>query len=177
MKKGSLWIILISALILTAGIGVTLAYLVASSGFLENSFTVGTVEISLTETTGTEYKLTPGISLQKDPTVTVKGGSEGCWLFVRIEKSPGFDQYCSFAVENGWTGLSGYAGVYYRKIEFSHSDQTVPVLKDNQVLVRDTVTEKQLNELSEQPTLSFTAYAIQSSSVTSPQEAWRTLNP
>ena len=176
MKKSVTWLVVLSVVILTVGIGATLAYLVSSSNLLENSFSVGSVEISLSETTGTNYTLAPGVTLRKDPVVTVKKGSEACWLFVKVEKSPGFDEFCSFSIEDGWTGLHGYAGVYYRSVDSSAADRRFSLLKDDLVTVRDTLTEKRLEELSEAPTLSFFAYAIQYDRITSPQEAWRLLN-
>ena len=73
-------------------VGTTLAFLVDKTDPIVNTFTVGNVDIELTETdgngnnvTGNEYKLIPGHTYTKDPTVTVKKGSEACWLFVKVD--------------------------------------------------------------------------------------------
>ncbi|MGN1231703.1 MAG: hypothetical protein ACI4TP_07365, partial [Anaerotignum sp.] len=44
------------------------------------SYTYGDINIELEETTGTTYEIVPGNDLTKDPKVTVKAGSEDCWL-------------------------------------------------------------------------------------------------
>ena len=76
-------ILTIAIIILVSSIvGATVAYFISVSGEVENTFTIGNVEIALTETTGTSYPMTPGTTLEKDPTVTVKAGSDACWLFV-----------------------------------------------------------------------------------------------
>ena len=78
----------------------TLAYL-TSTDEVKNTFTVGKVAITLDEAKVDEkgqaikgegaervqansYKLMPGVDVDKDPTVTVKGGSEDCYVRVLI---------------------------------------------------------------------------------------------
>ena len=80
------------ALVLVIGCvaGGTVAWLVATSDTVTNTFTYGNIDIALTETTGKDYKIIPGKDIPKDPKVTVKGGSEACWLFVKVEESGTF---------------------------------------------------------------------------------------
>lgn len=80
------------ALVLVIGCvaGGTVAWLVAKTDTVVNTFTYGNINIALAETTGTNYKVIPGTVIEKDPKVTVKAGSEACWLFVKVEESGTF---------------------------------------------------------------------------------------
>ena len=64
------------ALVLVIGCvaGGTVAWLVATTDTVTNTFTYGKINITLTETERT-YNIVPGVALDKDPKVTVKGGS------------------------------------------------------------------------------------------------------
>lgn len=87
MKKKIMAMCLIVALAATAVVGGTLAYFTDTEN-KENVFTVGGVDIKLTEPnwegTGEDEAVTvyPGEPLAKDPTVTVVEGSNPC--FVRL---------------------------------------------------------------------------------------------
>lgn len=176
MKKRYVWLVVAAALLLTVTVGSTLAYLITSSNRVENVFTVGNVNITLTETTGTEYKMAPGVTIQKDPTVTVQAQSEDCWLFVKVEKSANFDNFCTFDIQDGWLKLNGTNDVYFQKLEKSAVNRMFKVLKNDRVFIKDTLTEEQLDAITEYPTLNITAYAIQSDGVDSANDAWQNLN-
>lgn len=175
MRKSHIWLIIASVLLVAVSVGVTVALLVASSNPVVNTFTVGGVDITLTETT-TEYKLTPGATVAKDPTVTVLANSEKSWLFVKVEKEQGFDAYCTYELQDGWTALEGHSGIYYQLVEKSSENQVFPVLKNNCVLVKDTLTEEQLDAITANPTLTVTAYAIQDDGLGTATAAWQALN-
>ena len=171
MKKKVLSIVAV-VLVLCCAIGGTLAWLTDKTGPVVNTFTVGDINIELAETT-TDYKMVPGNTIAKDPKVTVKDGSEACWLFVKVEKSTNFDQYLSYEMAVGWTALPGVEGVYYREVSATTADTDFAVLKDNQVKVLDTVTKTMLEAAkTDAPTLTFTAYAVQKDNVTSVTDAW-----
>lgn len=176
MKKRYMWLMISAALALTVVVGSTLAYLIASSNRVENTFTIGDVGISLTETTGSDYKLVPGAAVKKDPTVTVKAKSEACWVFVKVTPSTDLDSFCVYSIADGWTPLEGESGVYYRKVEAASTDTPFAVLKNNQVTVKDSLTEEQLNAVAVKPMLKVTAYAIQSDGMANAKTAWQTLN-
>ena len=176
MKKRWLCLLIAAILLLTVSAGTTFAWLISSSGTVENTFTAGNVKLKLSETTGDRYTLIPGASLTKDPKLTVLAQSEACWLFVKIEPSSHFDLYCSYTVEDGWTPLDGETGVYYRSVSKSGLDKAFFVLKDNCITVHDTVTESMLASITQHPTLTLTGYAVQRSSVPTPTEAWRLVN-
>ena len=163
-------------LLLVCSVATTLAYLVSSSKPVENTFTVGEVSIALTETTGRQYIMAPGIDIPKDPVVTVQANSEDCWLFVRVEKANAFDQYATYAVEDGWTALPGEEGIYYRPVSKTAVNLRFHLLRNDRIYIKDSVTEEQLAAITAPPTLTFTAYAIQNHSLATPQDAWAALH-
>lgn len=156
-------LVLALVLLVGAAIGGTLAWLTATTEEVQNTFSTSDINITLTETTGTSYQMIPGWTITKDPLVTVKAGSEDCYLFVKIEKSANFDSFMEYTVADGWTALAGVDGVYYRVVNANASDQEFAVLADNTVTVKGTVTKEMMNALtaSTYPTLTFTAYASQ----------------
>lgn len=184
MKKKIFIPIIALALVCCCVIGGTIAWLTDKTDAVTNTFTVGNISIVLTESTGTAYKIVPGCTIAKDPTATVKAGSEDCYLFVKVEKSANFDTFMTAAIADDWKVLSGETNVYYRAVEQNKVDQTFPVLKDNKVAVKDTVTKKMMDAIIEAPktapTLTFTAYAVQMQNgegTFSAQEAWAKVQP
>ena len=175
MKKKTLALVLALTLLVAGVVGGTLAWLTATTGEVQNTFTVGDINIDLTETT-TDYKMVPGSTIAKDPTVTVKGGSEACWLFVEVTESANLKDFITYAIANGWTKLED--GVYYREVPASAADQTFSVLADNAVTVKNTVTKAMLTaDDFTNPTLTFKAYAVQKDNVASAADAWAQVNP
>lgn len=178
MKKKVLSIVAV-VLVLCCAIGGTLAWLTDKTASVKNTFTVGDINIELTETT-TNYKMVPGNTISKDPKVTVKANSEACWLFVKVEKSANFDSFMTYDMAGGWTELSsvtGVTGVYYREVAATTAATDFSVLKGDSVSVKDTVTKADLNALTQNtfPTLTFTAYAVQKDNVADVATAWSKL--
>lgn len=157
-------------IIALASVGGTVAWLKVQTSPVVNTFTAGDICITLTETT-TDYTMVPGKTIAKDPKVTVEGGSEACWLFVKVEASAGLSSVVSYDVASGWTALAGASGVYYRTVSASATDQEFAVLKDNQVTVPDSVTRAELKNKANS-TLTFTAYACQRDNVATAADAW-----
>lgn len=176
MNKRAVWLIVASAVLLIATVGITLALLISSTDPVVNTFTVGNVAISLSETTGSEYKMAPGVEIIKDPAVTVEANSEQCYLYVKLQKSANFDEFCSFDTADGWTALSQNEGVYYRTVEKSGVNRKIKILKNDRIYVDEDLTEEDLNAITENPALKITAYAIQREGTVSVQDAWRLLN-
>ena len=201
MKKKSLALVLALAMIVVCVVGGTLAWLIATTPEVKNTFTYGDINIKLEETGATvaadgsatkEFKMIPGYTIAKDPKVTVLAGSEKCYLFVKVEMENNTYgtgdtavNYLSYAIADGWTrgdGTNIPSNVYYRVVDASTAtaDQEFGVLKNDQVTVNDTVTKTMLNALNAegatQPTLTFTAYACQymknSTASFSAIEAW-----
>ena len=179
MKKKTIALIVCLTLIIGCAVGGTIAWLTDQTAAVTNTFTAGDVDIDLTETTGTSYKMVPGNTITKDPKVTVVAGSEACWLFVKVEKSNNFDTFMTYTMADGWTALDGVSGVYYREVAATSVNTDFPVIKDNQVSVKGEVTKVQLDALNEdtQPTLTFTAYACQKDNVNTAADAWAKVQP
>lgn len=163
MKKKIFALALVVALLTVVIAGTTLAWLTATTTEVKNTFSSSDIDITLEETTGTEYKMVPGYTITKDPKVTVLAGSEDCWLFVKLEKSANFDTYMTYEIADGWEAVTGVSGVYARKVQTITADQVFDVIKNDTVSVRYDVTKKQMNDLTtaDYPTLTVTAYATQ----------------
>lgn len=92
-KSKALLLTLCAVLLVAASVLGTMAYL-TSTAKVENTFTIGKVEIKLDETDVTNpngprvkansYKLMPGTTYTKDPTVTVKAGSEESYVRMKV---------------------------------------------------------------------------------------------
>ena len=173
MKKS---IALVLALVLVVGgvVGGTIAWLTDKTEEIKNTFTVGNIDIDLTETTGENYKMIPGKTLDKDPKVTVEAGSEDCWLFVEITESDNLDDFITYAPAAGWIPLEGNDGVYYREVAAAEADQEFAVLEGDEVTVDGGVTKAMMDAITEktQPTLTFKAYAIQKEGFATAALAW-----
>ena len=172
------------ALVLVVGcaVGGTIAWLTATTEPVVNTFTYGKIKIELTETTGTEYKIIPGVNISKDPKVTVKAGSEACWLFVKVaEKGTFVADRVNYSIANGWTALdaTNHPGVYYREVDAVTADTDFYVLAGDTtypngvVTVSENLTKAEVNSVAAtQPTLTFTAYAVQKDGINTAAEAW-----
>lgn len=211
MAKRIVFLVTVFVLVfsLTMSIGCTLAWIHTSTAPVVNTFEYGDVNITLVETDTTltdgkytrTFRMIPGNTLDKDPTVTVQADSEDCWLFVKITESANLDTFIAYAIDSGWKVLSTGATetVLYRQVLKTDGVKSFGILvagthtvnsvdyswTDNQVLVKPEVTKAQLNALgSDYPTLTFTAYAVQSANLTdsnsngtTADEAWAIANP
>lgn len=165
--------VLALVLVLGCALGGTVAWLVAKSDPVVNTFTYGDININLEETTGSSYKIIPGVDIAKDPKVTVEANSEACWLFVKVEETGTFvDGKVTYSIADGWTALTGQPGVYYREVGAVTADTDFYVLKDNVVKVSDTLTKEDIKDIPTGPTLTFTAYAVQKDGIADAATAW-----
>ena len=168
MKKKATIAVTALLLVLCFAIGGTLAWLKAETKPVVNTFTYGDINIDLSETTGNEYKMIPGNDITKDPKVTVEKDSEACWLFVKVEKSDNYADYlANYTIADGWTALDGVDGVYYREVnaDTAKAGTSYQVLKGDTVTVLDSVKKSDMEAIKngtvDEPTLTFTAYAVQ----------------
>lgn len=175
MKK-KLTTVLAIVLVVALSVAGTYAYLTSKTATITNTFTVGNVKIDLTETTGTEYQLIPGKVHEKNPIVTVKGGSEKCYLFVKFDEigSPAdYLDYTSLLAAPAWTQGDGTdipEEVWYRVVDKSATDTTFHLLAGDKVTIRDDVTNENMTAASGAK-LAYTAYACQFEGMTAAQ-AW-----
>lgn len=193
MKAGRSFrgLVLVLALALIVGVagGATFAWLTAKTDPVVNTFTYGDINITLEENTGSDYKIIPGVDIEKDPLVTVEAGSEACWLFVKVEEDKWPEltyvnkdgkavRKVNYDIADGWTkgdGTSIPANVYYREVAAADdANQEFPVLKDNKITVSDTLTKKDIKDIptTTTPKLSITAYAIQKDGMDTAAKAW-----
>lgn len=190
MKKWAM-IAVCAALLVCVSIGATVAYLTSNSEVI-NTFTVGNVAITMTETkvnekgeavenaarvSANKYKLLPGHTYIKDPTVYVAEGSEDCWVFVKVENGiadieAADGNIASQLAANDWTAVAGATGVYGR---------SQAATAGNELAVFETFTIDGENVNSAKLTdyanaeVKVTAYAIQADGFASAADAWAAL--
>ena len=185
MKKKIVALCLCIALAVVAIGGATLAYFTDTTPAVKNTFTVGNVDIDLTETTGNSYTVIPGVDITKDPKVTVKADSATSYVFVEVEKKNWNDTMLSYTMGDGWEQLmdnsdpaAAVAGVFYREVNKPSTDTDFPVIKDNKITVSKQITG---STFTGEVSLTFTAYAIQKETFSTPYAAWtedsKTANP
>lgn len=181
MKSKKKVLIPIMILILVIGaVGGTLAWLTDQTVTVENTFTVGDVDIDLTENGAIvdpdndqlftqDFKMVPGADIDKKPEVTVNPGSEKCWVFVEVTESSVLADYISYSIDSAtWTPIEENSNVYYYEqdaIPATGSSVVKSVLTGDKVTVKSNVTKEDMEALNEegaiQPTLAFKAYAVQ----------------
>lgn len=177
----------ILALVLALGCaaGGTFAWLVTKTDPVVNTFTYGDINITLGETTGNDYKIIPGVNIEKDPKVSVTANSEACWLFVKVEEEGTFvTNKVTYSIRDGWTQGTGANGngvpenVYYREVSADDAkagvdyyvlagDNTYP---NGVVTVSSELTKGEIP--TNQPKLKFTAYAVQRDAINNVADAW-----
>lgn len=169
------------ALALGCVIGGTMAWLTDKTDAVTNTFTTSDIGVTLTESTGSSYKMIPGWTITKDPVVTVTTGSEDCWLFVKLDKSANYGTYLeNYTIAEGWTFVE--TDVYAREVTDPKGEE-IHILRGDQITVKSDVTKEQMERLSssDYPTLTITAYATQLYRTNgvkfSVAEAWSIVNP
>ena len=190
ISKKMLVILLALTVTMVTAAGGTLAFLYGTQN-VKNTFTYDDIQIDLEETdTGldpdqnpdtNQYPMLPGQPIHKDPKVTVYAGSLDSWLFVELTESWNFADYLAYTVADGWEPLEGVPGVFCCAVDASSESQTFPVIKDDLIYMKESVTLGQLATLTDAdyPTLTIKAYAIQRSAAieetATAQAAWALL--
>lgn len=182
-------------LLIGCAIGGTVAWLTDKTGPVVNTFTYGDINIELTETKpeNKQAKIIPGVNIEKDPKVTVKANSEACWLFVKIKEEnwPTLTETdrtikkVSYDIATDWKPLEGQAGVYYREVDATTANAGVSyyILKGDTaypngvVTVSENLTKNEVNSITTQPKLTFTAYAVQKDGIDTVEAAWEKVSP
>lgn len=195
MKKAkkAILLVLCAALLVGASVAGTLAYM-TSTAKVTNTFTIGNVNITLNETkvdldgkpvadqspvTLNSYKLVPGATYTKDPTVHVAANSEDSWIFVKVENGiSAFEaatdgDYTNIAGQitaKGWTALDGETGVYYREYTSKTTAEDLTVFDNFRIADAANDTEGWANVSDKQ--IVVTAYAIQQKGLDTAADAW-----
>ena len=134
MKKKlmmALSLVLVAALSITG----TIAWLTATTNQVTNTFTVGKIAMEMDEAAtnefgvvipgedrrdANEYKLIPGHTYVKDPTVYIEGDSEACYVFIHVKneidaiEAVGDTDIETQILAKGWRTVTGQDGCYYK---------------------------------------------------------------
>lgn len=184
-KTKALALALCAVLLVVTTVFVTMAFL-TSKDTVTNTFTVGKVTITLDEADvnndGTyvsnkdarvdanEYKLIPGHTYIKDPTIHVADDSEECWLFVKVEnglanaEAEGATSIESQMAAKGWAKVEGTDVYAYATKQAAGADV---VVFDNFKIAGTTDVS-----LYEDAEIVVTAYAIQADGFATAAAAW-----
>lgn len=203
MKKKILVACLCVALAVLTIAGTTLAYL-TSHDTVTNTFTVGNVQITLDETDvdnstadagrdqANSYKLIPGHTYTKDPTVTVKAGSEQSYIKMTVTFTKAAELDAIFkptgadltSIFNGYDSTNWiykgntegsddtrtYEFWYKETVAASTADVALDALFDS-ITVPGTITNDQLASIAGM-TITVNAYAIQADGFDTADAAW-----
>ncbi len=157
----------------------TYAYLTAEASPVTNTFTFGSVDITLdeakvdeygaldgdTRVDGNEYKLLPGHEYVKDPTITVGADSEDCWVFAKVEDGladiEDDDTIEAQILANGWEKIED--GLYAQAAEAG-----------DELVVFETFTIKGDAEVDQygDAEIVITGYAVQKDGFDTAAAAW-----
>lgn len=172
-KTKAMVLALCAVLLVVTTVFVTMAYL-TSQDSVQNTFTVGKVTISLDELDvddsdkdgsiadrdqANEYKLIPGKTYTKDPTIHVAANSEDCYLFVKVENGlvnaeADTNTIAAQMTANGWSLVDGQTNIYVYKETVSANENVV--VFSSFTIDGDTVVANY-----EKAEINVTAYAIQ----------------
>lgn len=186
----SIFVMLALTMVVGCAVDGTVAWLVSESESSVSTFTLGDINIKLTEAKSESQplKIIPGVEIRRSLKVTVEPNSEACWLFVKVEgtnwpdfmEANGTARKVSYSVVgegDGWKALNDHPGVYYREV--SPTDEAGVAYDVNCVVtVSKELTKANINSIAAgtQPKLSFTAYAVQRDGIDDAATAWAAAN-
>lgn len=186
-KRKALLLSLCAVLLVVASVMGTMAYLTSTTGEVKNTFIVGNaVAITLDEAdtdnngveitgakrvTENEYKLMPGHSYVKDPTVHVDATSEDCYVFITVSNgisgiestADGYKNIANQILGNNWKLVNADLGLYvYAKPD---DQKTVAKAGENLVVFNNfTVkSDAKIGDLEgvKNANITIKAYAVQ----------------
>ena len=212
MKKTSkaLLLSLCAVVLVTASVLGTMAYLTDETDDVVNTFTVGNVTLGeegvqegldeakvdeygnpvvpAERTNANKYKLVPGQTYAKDPTVYVNNESEDSYIFVKVENDlgeleadtetapGGYTDIADQIIANGWIALDGYTGIYYKEFTQAIADEgdyTDMVVFEEFKLVDNANTLDSWDTIEdEDQDITITAYAVQKEGFDTAEAAW-----
>lgn len=187
----SVFVMLALTMVVGCAVDGTVAWLVSKSETSVSEFTLGNINIGLTDISGNQSpKIIPGVEITRSLKVTVEPNSEACWLFVKVEGT-NWPEYMeangkvrkvsySFVGEDGdWKALEGNPGVYYCEVSAGDAQTGVEYDVNGVVAVSKELTKAEVNSIASgtKPELSFTAYAVQHDGIDNVVEAWKAAIP
>ena len=186
--KKALLLALCAVLLVVSTVFATMAYLTSTTKVVTNTFTVGNVKITLDEApvneygkvvegdrrTENTYKLIPGHSYTKDPTIHVVAGSEECWLFVKVS-NPLVDIIASKTISeqmetNGWRIVDAENNIWANidKVDARTATAAIDVPVFGSFTITNNANVADYNGM----TITVQAYAIQADGFDTYAEAW-----
>lgn len=186
----SVFVMLALTMVVGCAVDGTVAWLVSESESSVSTFTLGDINIKLTEAESESQplKIIPGVEITRSLKVTVEPNSEACWLFVKVEGTnwshfpdANGTAKVSYSVAGGtddWKALEGNPGVYYREVSAEDAKTGVEYDVNCNVTVSQMLTKAEVNSIAAetQPQLSFTAYAVQRDGIGDAATAWTAAN-
>ncbi len=183
-KTKALALALCAVLLVVSTVFVTMAYLTSKTDVVTNTFTVGKVTITLDEANvdlmgvkdgdarvkANEYKLIPGHTYIKDPTIHVAGDSENCWLFVKVEN--GLEDIIDAETigtqmsKNGWSLVDGETNIY------AYSEIATAETRDYKVFNNFKIKGEAAVDSYNNKNITIQAYAIQADGFATAADAW-----
>lgn len=122
MKKKTILVAAIAVMLVAAlVVGGTLAYFTDKSDAKVNTFTVGNVAIDLEEpnwNADESHTLLPGARYAKDPTITVKEGSQDAYVFLKLDLNKYVSLINLMGVDAYKNNIGGLEGPYPGFIAF-----------------------------------------------------------
>ena len=116
--------------------------------------------------TGNEYKLMPGKTYTKDPTLHIKVGSEPAWVYAEVVNGLGSlettELIKSQMVRLGWVNVEGNIWRYNTKVDARAGARDVPVFESFKII--STATEDDIKEVQKN-TITIKGFAIQSADI------------
>ena len=190
----ALGLVACAILLVVGSIAGTMAFM-TDSKTVTNTFTVGKVAITMDEakvdqygvkdgdsrvTTGNTYKLIPNHTYVKDPTIHVAGGSERCYLFVKVvngikDIEADTNNIAAQLAANKWVALEGVENMYYYDEVVDARETASTEFKNVPVFAEFTVDSSVENDdltAYDAATLVVTAYAIQADGFDTAAAAW-----
>lgn len=176
-KKRFIALFTLIALVSVTAIGVTYAYLSSTTAAITNTFTVGDVQINLTEPAfvpADEHILVPGATLAKNPTVTVLANSEDSYVAIKVTVPKALDSLVTLDWNTtDWQlvekitdtdNSNNYAYYYKYKNEVAKAATNTQLnAAFGSVYVKTSVTNSQLQALTaDDLKVTVQAFAIQS---------------
>lgn len=187
-KTKALALALCAVLLVVTTVFVTMAYLTATTDTVKNTFTVGNVTLkgdsgygldeakvdvygneieNAGRVTSNKYKLIPGHTYTKDPTVHVADNSETCYLFVQV-KNGLKDIIADKTIENqmvelGWicidetNGIWAYATTVENVVKMTAVDGGADKVVFNEFTLADDADVSAYEDAE----ITITAYAVQ----------------
>lgn len=184
-KRIAVTVATLSAIVVVA-VGGTMAYLSSETNTLENKFTPGEdVEITLAEPSWDESKakITPGSSIDKDPTVTVKKETEACYVRLKVvipKKLSGIMEALEinskFTLDTSRTVVEADSTTYYYNfndiVDADATDIELPALFTKVAIKKSAKYEEYKDFTAVDLHIDVTGQAVQAENFTDANAAW-----